>query len=125
MIEKLPPREREVFEALYGRGESTAAALGQAMANPPSNAALRIMLGRLEKKGFVSHRVDGQTFIYSIATHPATIRKTAVRRFVDTFFGGSPAGAAAALLGMADRVDADELDALEQAVAKARTEQSK
>jgi hypothetical protein len=39
---------------------------------------------------------------------------------VRTFFNGSAAGAASALLGMSDRLEDRELDALEQMIAQAR-----
>jgi predicted transcriptional regulator len=123
MIDHLPPRERAVFDALYARGEATASELCETMVDPPSNSAVRIMLGRLEKKGFVRHRRDGQTYYYSPAMPAGIIRQSAVKRFVETFFGGSPVGAAAALVGMGEQIDPDELDALEQAIAKARKEQ--
>jgi hypothetical protein len=39
---------------------------------------------------------------------------------VRVFFNGSAAGAATALLGMSDRLQADDLDELEQIIARAR-----
>jgi predicted transcriptional regulator len=123
MIERLPRREREVFDALYAHGHATASELCESMASPPSNSAMRIMLSRLEKKGLVNHRSEGQTYVYSPAMPAARIRQSAVQRFVETFFGGSPVGAAAALIGMAERIDPEELNRVERAIAKARKEQ--
>jgi hypothetical protein len=39
---------------------------------------------------------------------------------VRVFFNGSPASAASALLGMTKKLDEEELDELEQMIAKAR-----
>lgn len=125
MIEKLPPRERQVFDALYARGEATAAEIQGGIADPPSNSAIRIMLSRLEKKGFVSHRVDEHTFVYTTALPRRNVKQSAVRQFVQTFFDGSPAGAAAALIGMSETIAPGELDQLERLIAKARKEQSR
>jgi hypothetical protein len=47
-------------------------------------------------------------------------RKSALSDVVRTFFNGSPAGAATALLGMSDKLDAKELDELEAMIARAR-----
>ena len=47
-------------------------------------------------------------------------RKSALSEVVRVFFNGSPAGAATALLGMSDRLDNDQLDELEQMIARAR-----
>ena len=125
LIEKLPPRERQVFDALYAQGEATAAELESLIPDPPSNSAIRIMLSRLEKKGFVTHRVEDQRYIYSPALPERHVRQSAVRHFIQTFFHGSPIGAAAALIGMSEKIDPEELDQLEQALAKARQEQTK
>lgn len=122
MIESLPPRERQVFDALYRSGEASAEQIRDAMQDPPSNSAIRIMLSRLEKKGFVTHRSENQRFFYSPSMPDRNVRQGAVRHFLDTFFGGSPTGAAAALLGMAETIEPDELDRLEQLIAKSRQE---
>jgi len=39
---------------------------------------------------------------------------------VRVFFNGSPASAASALLGMSDKLKEDEIDKLEQMIARAR-----
>ncbi len=122
MIEKLPPRERQVFDALYVKGEATAGELQASIPDPPSNSAIRIMLSRLEKKGFVKHRVEDNRYVYATALPEPSVRRTAVRHFVQTFFGGSPATAAVALIGMSEPIDPEELDRLEAAIAKARRE---
>ena len=125
MIEKLPPRERQVFDALYATGEATAAEIRARIPDPPSNSAIRIMLSRLEKKGFVTHRVEDQKFVYSTALPEPNVRQSAVRHFIQTFFGGSPVGAAAALIGMSEPIGPEELDQLEEAIARARREDAR
>ena len=121
MFEKLPPRERELFEALCARGEATDAELEAAIADPPSNSAIRAMLSRMEKKGFVTHRVVDQKYVYRSAVPEQNLKQSALRRIIQTF--GSPVGAATALLGMSERIEAHELDELEALIAKARKEQ--
>jgi BlaI family transcriptional regulator, penicillinase repressor len=122
LIDKLPPRERELFEALYGLGHATAAELEEVLENPPSNSAIRVMLRRLEAKGFVTHREENGRFVYAPALPESRIKQSALKRFVETYFGGSPVGAAAALIGMSEKVDPDELRQLEQMIAKVRKE---
>ena len=58
MLEKLPPRERQLVDALYANGEASAAELRQALPDPLSDSAVRAMLSRLERKGYVRRRVD-------------------------------------------------------------------
>lgn len=125
MIEKLPPRERQLFEALYSLKQATAAELQNALDDPPSNSAVRVMLRRLEKKGFVTHREEAGRFIYSPAVPESRIRQSALKRFVETYFGGSPTGAAAALIGMSQDASREELERLEQLIARTRQEDSR
>jgi predicted transcriptional regulator len=123
MIDKLPPRERQVFEALLSLGTATAAEIVEAVPEPrPSNAAVRVMLSRLERKGFVARSQEGHRFIYFISLPEPKIRQSALRQFVRTFFGGSPLGAAAALIGMSDKVDPAELVEVVRLLAVARKE---
>jgi predicted transcriptional regulator len=123
MIGSLPRREREIFEILLGAGEATAADIRRAMADPPSHSAVRTMLARLEAKGMIRHRVEDQAYVYRSVPQPAKVRETALQQFVKTFFDGSAASAATALLGLSRKLKPEELDALQQAIdaAKERT----
>jgi predicted transcriptional regulator len=125
LIEKLPPRERQLFDTLYAHGEASAAELQGLIPDPPSNSAIRAMLSRLEKKGVVTHRMVDQKYVYSTAVPERKVKQSALSHLIQTFFNGSPAGAASALLGMTDKIEPQELDELEQLIAKARKEQSK
>ena len=123
MIEKLPPRERQLFEALCAHGEATAAGIEALLPDPPSNSAVRAMLARMEKKGFVKRRLVDQKYVYASALPEPKVKQSALKHMIQTFFNGSPASAASALLGMSEKIEADELDRLEALIAKARKEQ--
>ncbi len=120
MIGKLPRREREIFEILCSAGEATAAEVRKAMVDPPSHSAVRTLLTRLEARGLVSHRVVDQAYVYKSVPQPAKVRESALTQMVKTFFDGSAANAATALLGMSKSLNEEELEALEQAIAKAK-----
>ena len=123
MLERLPPRERQIVDALYVRGEATAAEVREAIPNPPGYSAVRAILARLETKGYVTHREVDQRYVYAPAVPEAKARKSALGQLVGTFFNGSPIGAATALLGMTEKVDPKELDALQAAIERVRQEQ--
>ncbi len=59
-------------------------------------------------------------FLYSPVLSDTVAKKSALSEIVRVFFNGSPASAASALLGMSDRLEHDELDALEKMIARAR-----
>ncbi len=122
MIESLPRREREMFEVLCRLGEGTASAVRAAMADPPSDSAVRTLLGRLESKGLISHHTVNQAYVYAPARQADAVAETALQRLVQTFFQGSAASAATALLGMEPRLDPDEIEMLQRAIDKARGE---
>ena len=122
MIESLPRREREVFEVLCSLQEATASAVRAAMAEPPSDSAVRTLLGRLEAKGLVTHRTANQAYVYLPATQTDAVAETALQRIVQTFFQGSAAGAATALLGMEPRLKPEEIEMLQRAIDRARKE---
>ena len=119
MIDSLPRREREIFELLCSAGEATAADIRSAMQDPPSYSAVRTLLARLEARGVIRHRVDDQTYVYTSVKQPAKIRESALKSMVRTFFDGSAASAATALLGLTRNLSADEAEALLKAIREA------
>lgn len=124
MIDSLPRREREIFEILCSLGEASAADVRRAMKDAPSHSAVRTMLSRLEAKGMVRHHTVEQTYVYKSAVQPAKVRESALKQLVKTFFDGSAAGAATALLGLTHKMDNKELDALQRAIDEAKERQS-
>jgi predicted transcriptional regulator len=120
MIGHLPRREREIFEILCSAGEATAADVRRAMSDPPSHSAVRTMLARLEAKGLVRHRSEDQAYVYRSVPQPAKVRETALQQLVKTFFDGSAASAATALLGLSKKLNPEEIDALQKAVDAAK-----
>jgi predicted transcriptional regulator len=120
MLNKLPPRERQIVNLLYERGDMAVSEICDSLADQPSGSAVRTMLKRLEDKGFVQRTDSERGFLYSPAVADSVARKTALSEIVKTFFNGSPAGAASALLGMSDRLDNNELDHIEAMIAQAR-----
>ena len=119
MIDSLPRREREIFELLCSAGEATAAGIRGAMQDPPSYSAVRTLLARLEARGVIRHRVDDQTYVYTSVKQPAKIRESALKSMVRTFFDGSAASAATALLGLTKNLSADEAETLLKAIREA------
>jgi predicted transcriptional regulator len=120
MLSKLPPRERQIVDLLYERGAMAVAEICDSLPDRLSGSAVRAMLQRLERKGFVQREDSDRGFLYSPVVADAVARKSALSEVVRVFFNGSAAGAATALLGMSDRLDQDELKRLEQMIALAR-----
>ena len=124
MIDSLPRREREIFELLCSAGEATAAQVRSAMADPPSYSAVRTLLARLEARGLVKHRSVEQTYVYKSVPQAAKVRESALKQMVRTFFDGSAASAATALLGLTKTLSPEEVDALKRAIDQAKIDDS-
>lgn len=120
MIESLPRREREVFEALCRLESASNSAVRNALSDPLSDSAVRTLLARLEAKGLVARRADEGGYVYSPVPRPEALAAGAMRRMVDTFFAGSAATAATALLGLTQSLKPDELAALQKAIDDAQ-----
>jgi predicted transcriptional regulator len=120
MLNSLPPRERQIVDLLFERGDMAVADLCNALPDRLSGSAVRAMLKRLEDKGFVRRTASERGFIFSPTMSDAAASKTALSSVVKTFFNGSAAGAATALLGMSKSLDVRELDELEAMIARAR-----
>jgi len=124
MLEKIPPRERQLVELLYIRGEATVADLCADLPVRLSGSAVRAMLSRLVDKGAVKRRDSERGHLYAPAVPQAKAKQSALKQLVDVFFNGSPAGAASALLGMSEKLDDREIAELERKIADARMERS-
>jgi predicted transcriptional regulator len=57
--------------------------------SPASYSSVRVMLARLEKKGYLKHHQAGVRYLYSATVPPSVAKRSALRQFVRTFFGGS------------------------------------
>lgn len=116
----LTRREREIVNALFALGNRASAEdLRSRLTSPPSDSSVRVMLARLEKKGVLTHVVEGQKFVYSATTSPTTAKKTALQQYLQTFFGGSLARMMTTLVSESS-FTADELDALTSEIDRVR-----
>lgn len=120
MLEKLPPRERQIVDLLYAGGAKTVAEVCESLPDPLSASAVRAMLTRLEAKGYVRRQSSDKGYIYEPAVPETKAKQSALSQLVRTFFNGSPVGAASALLGMSGKLKDEELDELERMIAEAR-----
>jgi BlaI family transcriptional regulator, penicillinase repressor len=119
----LARRERQIMDLIYRLGRASAADVAAGLSDPPSYSAIRALLRVLETKGHLKHEIDGPRYVYVPTVPRERARESALRQLVNTFFDGSSAAAAAALLDLSDtRMDQTELKRLAGLVAQAKRE---
>jgi predicted transcriptional regulator len=122
-ITELGRRERQIVEAVYRLGRASVSDVRNAIEDPPSYSAVRAMLNLLEEKGHLRHVQDGLRYLYLPVVETETASRSAMAHVVATFFGGSPADAASALLDLPGRKwSKDELEELSRHVKQALKE---
>ena len=119
----LSRRERQIIDILYRRGRATAAEVMEDLPGDSTSSTVRTQLRVLEDKGHVRHEQEGQRYIYTPAIARGTVRRSALKHLVETFFDGSVEQTVAALLGSdASRLSDEQLDRIEDLIKKARKE---
>jgi len=90
------------MDYVWTNGPCTAEACREALAadRPMKESTVRTILRRLEAKGYVSHTLEGRTFIYRAAEARENVAVRAVKHIIDRFCDGS---AEQLLLGMVDQ----------------------
>jgi BlaI family transcriptional regulator, penicillinase repressor len=118
-------RERQIVDVVYRLGRASVADVRAGLDDPPSYSAVRGMLNLLEEKGHLRHVADGLRYVYLPVVAAADARRSAMAHVVRTFFGGSTADAASALLDLPDRrMSREELAELSRLVKDALKEGS-
>ena len=119
----LSRRERQIIDILYRRGRATAADVMEDLPADTTYSTVRTQLRVLEAKGHVRHEQDGQRYVYSPAVPRGTVRRSALKHLVETFFDGSVEQTVAALLGgEGSRLTDEQLDRIDGLIRKARKE---
>lgn len=123
VLGNLGRRERQIVEAVYRVGRATVNAVLAELPDPPSYSAVRAMLGKLEKKGYVKHEAEGTRYVYLPVFSTQRARKNALTHLVNTFFDGSAEQAVLALIRLSDTtLPPDVLERLADHVKAAKKE---
>src|SRR4051812_5033821 len=122
MPEELSRRERQIMEGVFAGGGEGARAeeVVGGLADPPTRTAVRTFLRMLEERGLLKHEKRGRAFVYRPVQSPGSVGKGALRRVVETFFGGSLEKALTAHLADGELSDA-EIQRLEALIEQAKS----
>lgn len=122
----LSRREREILDVLYKQGKASAAEVHAGLPDAPSYSTVRTLLGVLVEKGHIRHETEGKRFLYLPTRPRQDAARSALRQVLDTFFGGSLAGAARTFLSDDDtNLSNEELAQLSELVTQAQAAESR
>lgn len=113
--------QQAILDRLWSGGPATAEQVRAALApaHRLKDSSVRTLLRRLEARGYVSHRLDGKTFVYDATMAPAKMAARSVRQIIDRFWAGS---VEQFLTGMVDEkiLTAAEIDRLGRKIRHAK-----
>ncbi len=94
------------MDYVWTHGPSSSEACREALASsrPMKDSTIRTVLRRLEEKGYLTHEIQGRTFIYTASDERQNVAVRAVKGIIDRFCGGS---AEELVLGMVDNAVLD------------------
>jgi BlaI family transcriptional regulator, penicillinase repressor len=120
--QELTELQQDLMRVLWQKGEATAAEVWEALRPRKRLATTTVatLLTRLEKKGVVSHRVEGRTYIYRPRVEETAVRSSLLGRVKDAFSGDVPA-LMAQLLDEHD-VNAEDLARVRELIAAKQKE---
>jgi BlaI family transcriptional regulator, penicillinase repressor len=111
--------EHQIMEILWSLGSETAEQIREALAPRQvlKDSTVRTILLRLQKKGYVDHKLQGRAFLYRSLDEPRNVAVRAVRQILDKFCDGS---LEQLLVGLVENevVDPKELQHLARKIAR-------
>ena len=98
-----------IVRVLWDKGEASAADVQIALrhSRPLAITTVSTMLARLEKKGVVTHRADGRTFLYRARVSELDMRRRAISGVIRNLFRGDPSEVVGQILSERDVSDKD------------------
>jgi predicted transcriptional regulator len=96
------------MDAIYARGQASAAEVLEAIPDPPGSSSVRKILQILEDKGYLKHIQEGKHHVYLPTQPRQSAAESAMRQVLKTFFGGNLETAVATLLSESETELTDE-----------------
>ncbi|MBV9181371.1 MAG: BlaI/MecI/CopY family transcriptional regulator [Acidobacteria bacterium] len=125
-LKNLGEVEQAVMDYLWRHGSATAEGCREALASahPMKDSTIRTVLRRLEEKGYLTHEIEGRTFVYQPADARRNVAIHAVKGIIDRFCGGS---AEELVVGMVDNalLDNKVLERLARRIAETASKRAR
>ena len=108
-LSPVSPAETEILRLVWNLESATVQQVCDALPKkPPANyATVQTLLRRLEKKGYLEHKVQGKAHVFMAAVEQEDVIKRTVGDFVQRLFGGDPLPL---MMHLADQSELDPAD---------------
>lgn len=115
-----------IIRVLWDKGEASAAEVQLAMkrSRPLAITTVSTLLARLEKKGIVTHRSAGRTFVYRARVSELDMRRKAISGVIRNLFRGKPSEVVGQILSERD-VSEEDLERMRRMIQDARLAERK
>lgn len=121
IFKNLSRREREILNIVYELGEANVSDVCGRMEDAPGYDTVRITLGILAKKGYLTHRRENRKYIYTPTVTRTRASRSAAKNLMRTFFNDSPKKAIMAMIDMSSsKMTREELDEIALYIEKER-----
>lgn len=122
---QLTALEQLLMDYVWAHPNCTAEACREGVAPKRAlkDSTIRTILRKLEDKGYVTHRVDGRTFVYRAADTRRNVAVRAAQQLIERFCGGS---VEELLVGMVDNqvLEPRQLRKLAEKIASRKEEKA-
>lgn len=113
------------MDAVFSLEEATVAEVVDQIGEPDAYDSVRVTLGILEKKGYLTHRQEEGRNVYRPTIERSRAQRSAMRHLMETFFEGSSTRAILAFLDMSgDGLTDEELDEIARRVDRRLEEEA-
>lgn len=99
-VHQLNDLQLDILRVLWRRGEASAADVHNDLQSgrAPAPTTVATVLHRMEKKGLVTHRVEGRQFVFSPCVSEQEVRRSIVAEVTERLFQGDVAAVMTQLL---------------------------
>jgi BlaI family transcriptional regulator, penicillinase repressor len=120
-MDRLGALQKAVMEVVWARGEVTVQQVRDGLEREPTPVYTTILsvMQKLEKAGWLTHRVEGRSYVYAPIRSREEAGATSLRSFIDRVFRGDRLLMFQQLLGEEDLSDED-LSALKTMIERRR-----
>lgn len=79
----LTEQQLAILQAIWERGEATVAQVQEDLDRDVALSTVATLLGRLEKRGLLTHRTEGRQYVYRALVAEAQVRRSMTVEFAD------------------------------------------